>query len=68
MIHYVISEVDRGAPLLIRIVECRVGESVEGLEGRIHDIEHEAIVEGTELAIAQLWRDRESRQAESSKA
>jgi phosphoribosylglycinamide formyltransferase len=58
MIHYVISEVDRGEPILVREVECIEGESLEELEGRIHDVEHEIIVKGTGLAIVELWRKR----------
>ncbi|KUI66593.1 Phosphoribosylglycinamide formyltransferase [Cytospora mali] len=47
MIHYVIAEVDRGQPIMTREVECREGESLEGLEQRIHSHEHDLIVEAT---------------------
>ncbi|KAF3315318.1 hypothetical protein TWF173_003863 [Orbilia oligospora] len=51
MIHYVIKEVDRGEPIVVKKVEFKTGESVEDLTARIHDIEHVAIVEGTKLAL-----------------
>lgn len=62
MIHYVISEVDRGEPILVREVAIGEGESLAQLEDRIHAVEHEAIVEGTGLAIEKLWRDRQGGQ------
>jgi len=77
MIHYVIKEVDEGAPLLVKELPMIKGESVQDLEARMHDlgefpaprseicvtycgIEHEAIVEGTNVAISQLWKRRNS--------
>ncbi|PQE11637.1 Phosphoribosylglycinamide formyltransferase protein [Rutstroemia sp. NJR-2017a WRK4] len=58
MIHYVISEVDRGTPITVREIECREGESLEDLEKRIHEQEHDLIVEGTSMAILDLWAKR----------
>lgn len=58
MIHYVISEVDRGEPILVREVEVRPGEGLGELEERIHGVEHEAIVEGTRRAVERLWKER----------
>ncbi len=76
MIHYVIKEVDEGAPLLVKELPMIEGESVQDLESRMHDlgqylllarrsvadcgIEHRAIVEGTNIAINQLWKRRNS--------
>lgn len=37
MIHYVISEVDMGEPIVVRDIECRTGESESELETRIHE-------------------------------
>lgn len=54
MIHYVIAEVDMGKAIVTRDVELREGESLEQLEERFHGIEHEAIVEGTRIALANL--------------
>jgi len=51
MIHRVISEVDRGEPLLTREVEMKEGETLEELEQRIHKVEHKAIVEGARIAL-----------------
>ena len=57
--HYVITEVDRGEPILVREVECKRGETLEQLENRIHEIEHRIIVEGTGLAISKkIWAER----------
>lgn len=44
MVHYVIAEVDRGEPILMQEVECRDGESLDDLEARIHEVEHQIIV------------------------
>lgn len=51
MIHEVIAEVDAGRAIVTREVEIREGESVDGLEERMHKVEHELIVEGTRLAL-----------------
>ncbi|KAF7879123.1 hypothetical protein EAF04_000322 [Stromatinia cepivora] len=58
MIHYVISEVDRGTPILVREVECKSSETLENLEARMHEVEHKLIVEGTAMAIKELWAQR----------
>lgn len=54
MIHYVISEVDMGEPILIREIPCKAGESLDDLEQRIHENEWELIVEGTKVAIEKM--------------
>ena len=46
MIHEVIAEVDAGEAIVTAEVEIREGESLEGLEGRVHGVEHVLIVEG----------------------
>ena len=51
MVHRVIKEVDRGQPLVVREIEMRHGETLEQLEGRIHEVEHEIIVEGAKLIL-----------------
>ncbi|KAI9650296.1 Bifunctional purine biosynthetic protein ADE5,7 [Ciborinia camelliae] len=58
MIHYVISEVDRGTPILVREVECKSSETLNELEGRMHEVEHQLIIEGTAMAIIELWAQR----------
>lgn len=51
MVHRVIKEVDRGEPLLVREVEIREGDEIEDVERRIHEVEHEIIVEATDLVL-----------------
>lgn len=53
MIHYVITEVDEGEPLIVKKIELKKEESVEEYEERVHRFEHEAIVEGTIKALQQ---------------
>lgn len=52
MIHYVITEVDMGEPILVKETGMRKDESLEELEKRIHQIEWVAIVEGVNKALA----------------
>ena len=47
MVHYVIAEVDRGEPILVKEIECRQGESLDDLTSRIHSHEHDLIVRAT---------------------
>ncbi|EIW70068.1 hypothetical protein TREMEDRAFT_73716 [Tremella mesenterica DSM 1558] len=54
MVHRVVREVDRGEPLVVREIEMRVGESQEELEKRIHEVEHEIIVEGAKKVLEGL--------------
>lgn len=54
MIHYVIAEVDRGAPILTREIECRKGEALQDLEQRIHSHEHDLIVEATAKVVGEI--------------
>jgi phosphoribosylglycinamide formyltransferase len=56
MIHYVIEEVDQGEPIIVKEIEPQQGESLDSLETRIHQIEHQAIVEGTNIALGALKR------------
>lgn len=53
MVHYVIEEVDRGEPLLIKELEIVPGkETLEEYEKRVHEAEHVAIVEATVAALS----------------
>lgn len=54
MIHKVIPEVDKGEPLLVKKLPVLKGESLEAYEQRVHDLEHEGIVEGTVKALETL--------------
>lgn len=54
MVHYVIEEVDRGEPIVIKELEIVPGkETLEEYEERVHDTEHSAIVEATRKVILQ---------------
>lgn len=45
MVHEVVAEVDRGAPILVRPVPIRKGEPLDDLETRMHAVEHDILVE-----------------------
>ncbi|OBA20041.1 phosphoribosylglycinamide formyltransferase [Metschnikowia bicuspidata var. bicuspidata NRRL YB-4993] len=57
MIHKVIAEVDRGEPVLVKELDFIKGETLEEYEGRVHKVEHEAIVEGTNIVLEELSAD-----------
>ncbi|EMG50885.1 ADE8 Phosphoribosylglycinamide formyltransferase [Candida maltosa Xu316] len=54
MIHRVIAEVDRGAPILVKELDLIKGETLEEYEDRVHKVEHVAIVEGTNIILKEL--------------
>ena len=54
MIHYVISEVDMGEPILVREIDLIPGELLDELKQRIHTVEWTAIVDGTNMAMSRL--------------
>lgn len=54
MIHYVISEVDKGEPIVTQEVECQGCEVESDLETRIHSVEWKLIVEGAGKALAAI--------------
>jgi phosphoribosylglycinamide formyltransferase len=56
MIHEVIAEVDAGDAIVTREVELKQGETLEELEGRMHDVEHGLIVEGTRKVLESLGK------------
>ncbi|RDL34601.1 uncharacterized protein BP5553_07729 [Venustampulla echinocandica] len=58
MVHYVISEVDRGTPIVVRQVKCKTPETLDELKNRMHQEEHQLIKEGTQMAIHNLWEER----------
>jgi phosphoribosylglycinamide formyltransferase len=59
MVHYVIGEVDRGEPIVVRDVDMIQGEGLEALEERIHKVEHEAIVEGARIVLEKVVKERQ---------
>lgn len=54
MIHRVIPLLDAGEPVLVKEIEMIEGESVEGLEERIHVVEHLALVEAVGKVVEML--------------
>ena len=52
MVHEVVAEVDRGAPILVRRVPIYKGESLDALETRMHSVEHELIVEAAAKVLS----------------
>ena len=58
MVHYVIGEVDRGEPIVVREVQCKTPETLDELKTRMHLEEHQLILEGTAMAIHNLWEER----------
>lgn len=51
MVHYVITEVDKGEPIVQQEVEITGCKSVEELQERIHAAEHPLIVKGTRIVV-----------------
>jgi len=60
MVHNVISEVDRGEPILVREIKCRPDEDLHQLEARIHSYEHELIVEATAKVAQEIVASRKA--------
>ncbi|SPO01297.1 related to glycinamide ribonucleotide transformylase [Cephalotrichum gorgonifer] len=58
MAHYVIDEVDRGAPILVKEIEFREGEELEDLKQRMHVHEHELIVKATAKVVQEIVEGR----------
>ncbi|GAA5828523.1 hypothetical protein JCM11251_000832 [Rhodosporidiobolus azoricus] len=58
MIHRVIPLLDAGAPVVVKEVPMREGESLDELEERIHQVEHVGIVEAVG-EVTRLIRDGE---------
>lgn len=54
MIHYVISEVDRGEPMLVEEVPCQDCDTEADLEEKIHKVEWKLIVRGTAEALKDI--------------
>lgn len=51
MIHYVIAEVDMGEPIVQKEVDINGCKDLEDLQERIHQCEHELIVEATRIVL-----------------
>ncbi|KAI3328851.1 formyl transferase [Ustulina deusta] len=57
MAHYVIAEVDRGAPIVVQEIEWK-GEELEELKERMHFHEHELIVKATAKVAQEIVEGR----------
>lgn len=60
MIHYVITEVDEGQPLIVKEIELKKEDTVEEYEDKVHKVEHAAIVEGTIKALQEADKKKQS--------
>lgn len=58
MVHYVIDEVDRGDPIMVKEIEWQ-GEELEELKERMHFHEHELIVKATAKVTREIVEGRE---------
>ena len=54
MVHYVVKEVDRGEPVIVREVEIVPGEPIEAFEERLHAVEWKIIVEATAKVLDEV--------------
>ncbi|KAI5866448.1 hypothetical protein GGS23DRAFT_593196 [Durotheca rogersii] len=61
VIRYVVAEVDRGEPILVRKIKIEAGESLEALEQKIRGHEHGLIVQATALLAEEIASKKASR-------
>jgi len=54
MVHRVVKDVDRGDPLVVREVEMEKGEPIEEFQERIHEVEHEVIVQAAKKVLNEV--------------
>ncbi|KAG6910642.1 hypothetical protein DXG01_009152 [Tephrocybe rancida] len=54
MVHRVVKDVDRGEPLIVREVPISKGEPIEAFEERLHQAEHEIIVQAAAKVLAEI--------------
>ncbi|KAH7478342.1 formyl transferase [Fusarium oxysporum f. sp. albedinis] len=59
MAHYVIAEVDRGTPILVKEIEWK-GEDLEQYKEKVHSHEHELIVNTTAKVAQETVKNRRS--------
>jgi formyltetrahydrofolate-dependent phosphoribosylglycinamide formyltransferase len=65
MVHRVVAEVDRGAPVLVKEIDMTTGEELEVFEERVHKTEWEVIVRATAMVLEELstkWETGEVKQ------
>ena len=61
MVHYVIVEVDRGDPILVREIKFQEDDDLDKVEERIHSHEHELIVDATAKVVREILQTRPGR-------
>lgn len=66
MAHYVVAEVDRGAPIVVKEVEWK-GEELEEFKDRIHSHEHKLIVKATAQVAQEIVEGRRNVRPETSR-
>jgi phosphoribosylglycinamide formyltransferase len=54
MVHRVVKEVDRGEPIIVREVEIVPEDNLAALEQRIHNVEHDILIESVIKVLAEL--------------
>jgi phosphoribosylglycinamide formyltransferase len=54
MVHYVVPEVDAGAPLVVAHVPILERDSLADFEMRLHATEHQIIVQAVGLALSRV--------------
>ncbi|KAK4134008.1 phosphoribosylglycinamide formyltransferase [Trichocladium antarcticum] len=65
MAHYVIDEVDKGTPILVKEIEWK-GEGLEELKERIHVEEHQLIVKAAAKVVQEIVEGRGNARPETS--
>ncbi|PPQ69226.1 hypothetical protein CVT25_006943 [Psilocybe cyanescens] len=53
MVHRVVKDVDRGEPIVVREVPFVKGETIEEYETKLHNVEHDIIVEATRKILGE---------------
>lgn len=56
MVHEVVAEVDRGAPIVVEQVPIYEDDTLESLEERMHEVEHQLIVKGARITLDKVRR------------
>lgn len=61
MIHNVISEVDMGAPIVVREIPFIKGadDDVNAFENKVHQVEWETVIEGVGIAIGEVKQQQQ---------
>lgn len=65
MAHYVIDEVDKGTPIMVKEIEWK-GEGLEELKERIHVEEHQLIVKAAAKVVQEIVEGRGNARPETS--